>query len=137
TRAISLRPGRLARRAPLGYQRHSTMIRAARAVGSFYCWSWVAFTGCLASIAALLLTVPFNPWVDPNRRAMDMINHLWGRFALWGLPRISAEYVGLERVRQAKEPYLVCANHQSVADVIVLLSAFPHVKFLVKRQMFL
>jgi 1-acyl-sn-glycerol-3-phosphate acyltransferase len=130
TQPLSVSSPRLNR--PFARVRH-----LVRIVGSAYCWFWVALMGCFASLFGILLFLPFNPWFDPNRRVMDRINHYWGRVTLWGLPRIGGEYVGLERIAQAKEPYLVCANHQSVADIIVLLSAFPHIKFIVKRKMFM
>jgi 1-acyl-sn-glycerol-3-phosphate acyltransferase len=111
-------------------------LKIFRILHSIYCWWWVAQMGFFAMIAGLILFIPFNPWTDPDRRVMDYINHLWARVTLWGLPGIGGDYVGLERIATAKEPYLVCANHQSVADIIVLLSAFPHIKFVVKRKMF-
>lgn len=109
---------------------------AVRVLGSVYCWFWVGLMGLLAACAGLILTIPFNPWVDPRRRVMDYVNHTWGRATLWGLPRIRGEYVGLERARDTKEAYLVCSNHQSVADIIVLLSAFRSGKFIVKRYLY-
>ncbi len=107
-----------------------------RTLASIYCWFWVALMACLATVASVILFLPFNPLIDPTGRVMDRVNHYWARATLWGLPRISGEYVGLERARESREPYLVCANHQSVADVIVMLSAFPRGKFIVKRKMF-
>ncbi len=108
-----------------------------RFVGSVWVWLWVVGAALVAALAALVLFVPFNPWVDPNRRAMDYVYHLWARSVLWALPKIRVHFHGVERLRDAKEAYVVCANHSSVADIIVLLAAFPHYKFIVKRKLFL
>ena len=99
-------------------------------------WIWVALSGMVLALAALLLFVPFNPLIDRRRRVMDWISHLWGKGIMTMLPGVRLEVLGRDRLRTWNEPFVFCANHQSVADIPVLLSIFPHFKFVVKESLF-
>jgi 1-acyl-sn-glycerol-3-phosphate acyltransferase len=99
-------------------------------------WIWVALSGMVLALAALLLFVPFNPLIDRRRRAMDWISHLWGKGIMTMLPGVRLEVIGKDRLRTWNEPFVFCANHQSVADIPVLLSTLPHFKFVVKESLF-
>jgi 1-acyl-sn-glycerol-3-phosphate acyltransferase len=99
-------------------------------------WIWVALSGTILALLAVLLFIPFNPLIDRQRRVMDWISHLWGQGIMTALPGVRLEVLGKEYLRTWKEPFVFCANHQSVADIPVLLSIFPHFKFVVKESLF-
>jgi len=99
-------------------------------------WVWVALSGTVLALVAVLLFIPFNPLIDRQRRVMDWISHLWGRGIMTALPGVQLEVLGKERLRTWNEPFVFCANHQSVADIPVLLTVFPRFKFVVKKILF-
>ncbi len=99
-------------------------------------WIWVGVSGTVLALIALLLFIPFNPLVDRRRRVMDWISHLWGKGIMTALPGVQLEVLGKERLPAYHQPLVFCANHQSVADIPVLLSIFPSFKFVVKEPLF-
>ena len=108
----------------------------SQVVASIVFWSWVALSGTVLTLIALLLFIPFNPLIDRRRCVMDWVSHAWGRAIMTALPGVRFEVLGREHLRASKEPFVFCANHQSVADIPVLLSIFPHFKFVVKESLF-
>jgi len=107
----------------------------ARFFYSTWCWAWVLTVGMVTATAGLCLFPVANPWTDPRRRVMDWLNHVWGVTVAWGLPGIHCEVVGLEKLTPG-ESFLVCANHQSVSDIVALLCAFRQGKFVSRAALF-
>ncbi|MGQ0505780.1 MAG: lysophospholipid acyltransferase family protein [Myxococcaceae bacterium] len=107
-----------------------------RAVYSVACWVWVFLTGVFLNCLGLVLFIPFNPLVDPKRRVMEWVNGLWGKAILAPMLKFHLRVSGLERVLSTNEPYLICANHASVCDIIMLLAAWPYFKFITKPAVF-
>lgn len=103
-------------------------------LGSVLLWIWVAVWGTVLFLLGIVAFLVANPLVDPRRRAQGFIGHLWGRGILLMLPRIEVQFSGLERLQ--KGPFVVCANHQSVADIVVLVAAWAQFKFVVKDRFF-
>jgi 1-acyl-sn-glycerol-3-phosphate acyltransferase len=107
-----------------------------RAVSSIALWTWVWILGCFLSVLALVLFVPFNPLVDRRRRVISWVNGLWGKGVLAALPLLQLEVNGLDTLREAQEPYLIFANHNSVSDIIMILAVWSQLKFVTKRPIF-
>ncbi len=107
-----------------------------RGVSSFLLWTWVWILGFFLATLGLLLFIPFNPLVDKQRRVMNWVNGLWGKGVMAALPLLRLQVNGLETLRDAREPYLVFANHNSVSDIIMILAAWPQLKFVTKRPIF-
>ncbi len=107
-----------------------------RVVSSIALWIWVWILGFFLATLAVLLFIPFNPLVDRRRRVMNWVNGLWGKGVMAALPLLRLEVHGLEQLRTAREPYLICANHNSVSDIIMILAAWPQLKFVTKRPIF-
>lgn len=100
-------------------------------------WCWVGLSGSVLALLGMLLFLPFNPWVDPDRRVMEWVNSLWGRAIFAALPRLEIEVVGLERLAEGEGPFLICPNHQSHADIPLMLKLLPQFKFVAKPSLFL
>ncbi|MCI0569705.1 MAG: 1-acyl-sn-glycerol-3-phosphate acyltransferase [Myxococcaceae bacterium] len=107
-----------------------------RVIGSLLFWSWVLLWGSVIAVLGLLLFVPFNPWTDPRLRVMGALTRLWGWGAFRMVPGFRVEVVGLERLGPGQGPYVLCPNHQSFADVPLLLMALPQFKFIAKTPLF-
>lgn len=114
--------------------------RKSRSIGqvvlSVVFWIWVAVSGTFLVLVALLLFIPFNPLIDRRRRVMDWFSQLWGKATMTALPGVRLEVLGRSYLGTLQEPFVFCANHQSVADIPVLLSIFPSFKFVVKESVF-
>ena len=108
----------------------------ARSVLSVLFWGWVFLSGALLALLGLVLFLPFNPWTDPHRRVMEWVNRQWGRAVYGAMPALHIEAVGLERLREGEGPYVICPNHQSVADIPLMLSLLPQAKFIAKPSAF-
>ncbi len=88
------------------------------------CYSWhvvlnCAFASFVVGMSAVLL-IPRR--LDPDRRIPHRVGtFFWGRL-VWALnPYWKLEIEGEERLRQGG-PYLICANHQSLLDVLVVMA---------------
>ena len=99
-------------------------------------WLWVIAWGTLVAAVGLVVFVVFNPWLDPRRRAMEQVSAAWatGIFKVCQHYPIATE--GLERLKGASEPYIICPNHESLVDILVMLAVFPNFKFIAKPPLF-
>jgi len=111
-----------------------------RGVGQFLLsillWAWVGLWGALLSLIGLILFIPFNPWTDPRRKVMEFISRLWGQGIMFVLPGIELRLIGRENLSACSGPFVICSNHQSVADITVLLTLLPPFKFIAKPALF-
>jgi 1-acyl-sn-glycerol-3-phosphate acyltransferase len=96
---------------------------------------WVVFLSTILAgivVASLLFFValPF----DPQRRAVHWLICHWGHQYLkaWPLWRTRVEH----RERLPKEPCVIIANHQSMADIIAVLGLYYPFKFVSKASLF-
>ncbi|MHB8879738.1 MAG: lysophospholipid acyltransferase family protein [Myxococcaceae bacterium] len=103
---------------------------------SVFLWSWIVLWGLILCVVGMVLFIPFNPWVDPKRTVWDVMAMLWGKGVLFVLPFIDLELVGVERLKGGG-PYLICPNHSSIADTVVLLGMLPlYFKFIGRGAIF-
>jgi 1-acyl-sn-glycerol-3-phosphate acyltransferase len=103
-------------------------------IGSVLLWIWVWTLGTTLGLLSIILFIPFNPWTDPRRVVHHWLSQAWGRGVMWVLPGITIEARGYEHL--LKGPVLLCPNHNSVSDIIMLLAAMPRFKFLAKTTNF-
>jgi len=64
------------------------------------------------------------------------VSQFWARTISVMLPFWEIRSEGLEKIQKGK-PYVVVSNHQSLLDILVVLSRLPiHFKFIAKRELF-
>lgn len=102
-------------------------------IGSFLLWTWVWLWGTCCAIAGGLLFIIFNPLVDPKRVVVSYASMAWAKGIMLVLPGIPIEVTGNQYLR---EPLMLCPNHNSVSDMIMLMAALPRLKFVAKWPLF-
>jgi 1-acyl-sn-glycerol-3-phosphate acyltransferase len=103
-------------------------------IGSFLLWTWVWLWGTCCAVAGGLLFIIFNPLVDPRRVVVSYASMAWAKGIMLVLPGIPIEVTGYQYLE--REPLMLCPNHNSVSDMIMLMAALPRLKFVAKWPLF-
>ncbi len=101
-------------------------------------WHW--FETAVLTVTCCLIgwvVFPLSLVLDRgNGRLMHAIAVLWSRLLLLINPFWRVKVSGLENIEKGRH-YVVIANHQSILDILVMLSGLPlHFKFLSKKEVF-
>jgi 1-acyl-sn-glycerol-3-phosphate acyltransferase len=103
-----------------------------RAVSIYY---WFTFaTSISVGIVVAWVTWLFTVAFDRQRRAMHWLICHWGHQYLRVWPGWSTRIENRERL--PKEPCVIIANHQSMADIIAMLGLYYPYKFVSKASLF-
>jgi len=93
------------------------------------------------STAFLKLIIPLRAWRKICSSILVVLATVWvslNTFILWLVNDIEWDIQGIENLKQ-KDWYLVIANHQSWADILVLQAVFlrriPFLKFFLKKEL--
>jgi 1-acyl-sn-glycerol-3-phosphate acyltransferase len=81
-----------------------------------------------------LMAVVFTPWALVDRRGAYAAVHAWCGWVRWSARRM----LGLRTEVRGPVPegeVLIAAKHQSFLDVILIVSAVPRPKFIMKREL--
>ena len=100
---------------------------------SVYYWAVFISTilvGIVVATLLFLVTLPF----DRQRRAVHWLICAWGHQYLRAWPLWSTKVFHRERL--PKEPCVIIANHQSMADIIAVLGLYYPFKFVSKSSLF-
>jgi len=103
-------------------------------VFSILFWAFVALTSALCFVVAVAIWIVTTPF-DRQRR----INHLWS--CAWAsiyaiaYPGWRVRTIHRDRIQGGKA-YVLCANHTSVADIVLLFTLFRQYKWVSKRSNF-
>ncbi len=100
---------------------------------SVYYWAVFVSTilvGIVVASVTWLFTLPF----DRQRRAVHWLICHWGHQYLRAWPLWSTKVFHRERL--PKEPCVIIANHQSMADIIAVLGLYYPFKFVSKASLF-
>lgn len=100
------------------------------------------FWGTLMLLVTLAkLVIPVAPWRRACSRLLIEIGQIWisgNNFVLWFNTRIQWRVNGLEGL-DPKGRFLICSNHQSAVDIVVLQKIFnrriPFLKFFLKKEL--
>ncbi len=96
--------------------------RIRRLLVSAYCWHVVLNCAFMSFVVGMPVVLLAPKWLDPERRLPHRIGEFfWGRLVWRLIPFWKLEIEGAERIGRGG-PYLVCTNHQSLLDVLVVMS---------------
>jgi 1-acyl-sn-glycerol-3-phosphate acyltransferase len=102
---------------------HRLSVRIQRALVWAYCWHVVLNCAFSSFVVGMPLALLIPRRLDPQRRIPHRVGTFFWGWLVWRLiPFWRLEVEGSERLRQGPEPRLVCTNHQSLLDVLVLMS---------------
>lgn len=85
----------------------------------------------LGALAIFLVTWPF----DPNRRILHLYSCGWAQFYFWINPTWRLEVHGREKLPW-RGPAVLVANHESLADILVLFGLYRPFKWVSKKSVF-
>lgn len=98
-------------------------------------WSFFVISSTILCALGLVLRIVTAPF-DPNRRVLQQFSCFWASLYIWCNPFWSVEKIeGLENVDR-KKAYVMVANHQSMADILILFRTFLHFKWVSKKSLF-
>jgi 1-acyl-sn-glycerol-3-phosphate acyltransferase len=97
-------------------------------------WTFLILTSLINFVVAVVLWIVSAPF-DRDRR----LNHLWSccwasLYALW-YPGWNVRFLHRERIRHG-QPYVLVANHTSIADIVLCFGLFRQFKWVSKRSVF-
>lgn len=105
-----------------------------RRVLSLLWWAFLAVTSVLLFPVAVLLWAVTAPF-DRRRRLLHRFTCWWASLYSWLNPAWTVRIEGRERIRP-DATYVMIANHQSFADILVLFRLFAHFKWVSKIEIF-
>ena len=92
-----------------------------RFVITVFCWH-IVLNCAFASFVFGMPTLLVPKALDPSRRLPHRVGVFWWGVMVWALnPFWQIKIEGAERLNEGG-PYLVCSNHQSMMDVLVLMA---------------
>ncbi len=87
-----------------------------------YIWHVVLNCAFASFVFGMPAAILIPRWLDPERQIPHRIGTFFWGWMVWALnPFWRLEIEGIERLREGG-PYLICSNHQSMLDVLVLMS---------------
>lgn len=97
---------------------------------TIYFFSSCAVFVCVSALICLI-TAPF----DPRRRVVHAFSCWWGFHYLQINPYWKVTYEGLENIKRDKT-YVLIANHQSLADILILYGLHRRFKWISKESIY-
>jgi 1-acyl-sn-glycerol-3-phosphate acyltransferase len=88
----------------------------------------------LIYLAMLPVAIAYLPWALASRKGAVAAAHAWARFALW-LARVLLGLKGEVRGTPPTGEVLIAAKHQSFLDILLVYTAIPHGKFIMKKEL--
>lgn len=100
-------------------------------------WIVFAFFTLLLFLTGVFIGMPLSLVLDGGtRRMIHIVARLWGRGLIFFCPLWSIHVEGRENIQPGAH-YVITANHQSLLDILVVLSGLPvHFKFMAKKELF-
>lgn len=106
----------------------------ANYLGTALFWLFFLLTMVLNFFISLLLwavTLPF----DKKGVALHGFACFWGSLYTWLNPFLRLTIKGREKLERGKT-YVICSNHRSVMDIVILYRLFFHFKWVSKKEIF-
>jgi 1-acyl-sn-glycerol-3-phosphate acyltransferase len=105
-----------------------------RRVLSLLWWAFLVVTCILLFPVALVIWAVTAPF-DRQLRVLHLFTCWWASLYSWINPAWTVRIEGRERIRPGAT-YVMIANHQSFADILVLFRLFAHFKWVSKVEIF-
>lgn len=105
------------------------------AVKSAVYWFLVAVSTIIFFVPTFFTAVLLYPF-DATRKAIHPIVSAWAKTILTVCPLMNVQVEGGEQL-DWQEPYVLVANHQSIADILVALHLRQSFKFIAKKELFM
>ena len=103
---------------------------------SIWIWIEILVVTILVSSAGVLFIFPFSFFFDARREWMHNVSRTWASWIIFFCPLWKIQTHNSHRLDK-KKTYVIVANHQSMADIFVVLAAIPaHFKFMAKEELF-
>jgi len=97
-------------------------------------WTFVAVTSAVCFVVAVALWIVTMPF-DRQRRLNHLWSCTWASIYAIAYPGWRVRTIHRDRIRSGKA-YVLCANHTSVADIVLLFTLFRQYKWVSKRSNF-
>lgn len=97
-------------------------------------WSYLGLSLPFWWIGAVLIRIATAPF-DPQRRALHAYTCIWGSHYVHLSPAWKLVVEGSDRIEDGV-PYVLVANHQSAADILVLFGLRRPFKWVAKKEAF-
>ncbi len=104
------------------------------AVRSAIVWSLVALCTLIFFFPTLLASILIYPFDSARKQIHPFISN-WAKVILVVCPAMNVHVECEERINE-KDTYILVANHQSVADILVALHMNQSFKFIAKQELF-
>ena len=101
---------------------------------SIFIWVFGAVMTFILYLAMLFFTIVLYPF-DKQRRVAHAQCYWWSDILLCFNPYLKIKISGLENIDK-KKTYVIVANHQSLADIIVLYQIKSQFKWVAKESLF-
>jgi 1-acyl-sn-glycerol-3-phosphate acyltransferase len=101
---------------------------------SIFIWVFGAVMTFILYLAMLFFTVVLYPF-DKQRKVPHAQCYWWSDILLYSNPFWKMKIIGLENIDK-KRTYVITANHQSLADIIVLYQIRSQFKWVAKESLF-
>jgi len=97
---------------------------------------WLIFIATFLLLYAVFMLIwLFSFLFDSKRRILHRYTGLWARFLTLIIPFWNIKIEGLQHIDRTKQ-YIVCSNHQSMLDILILYRLNLDFKWIAKKELF-
>lgn len=110
------------------------LIQAGIVIVNLLLWAFFILSSIVFFALAVVIRLVSWPF-DPDLRLLHQFSCLWAAVYIWVNPFWSLTRKGLKNLDR-KKAYVIVANHQSWADILVVFATFLHFKWVSKKAVF-
>ena len=114
--------------------RYPGMRRSVRKLFSVVFWMFFGIS-CFANFAVALLLFAVTAPVDRDRRVLHIWACCWATMYAVTMPGWKFRVTGRKNIR-SRTPYVIVANHTSIADIVLCFGLFKQFKWISKKEVF-
>jgi 1-acyl-sn-glycerol-3-phosphate acyltransferase len=103
-------------------------------LGTVIFWFFFILTMVVNFFISLILWVLTRP-CDPRGVLLHRFACFWSALYTWFNPFLTLEIEGREKLEKGRT-YVICSNHRSIMDIVILYRLFFHYKWVSKKEIF-